>query len=376
VGPIGKCRLNAADADYRHFAPAKLAAGRGKPHRPTMERAQPIAVIGAGMAGLACAAALDAAGAPTRLFDKGRRAGGRLATRRVGEMAFNHGAQYATAHSDGFRALLQEMHGAGDAGHWPQAGSGRWSGLPGMSGIGRHLERRLPAPVQTGRHVGFLHHDGAAWRVRHVAAEAARPGSIVTEGGELSEPFAAVILALPAPQAAVLLRTARHDFAERADAVLIAPCWALMLAFDTLHSTADIIMPDQGALRWIARDSSRPGRAALPECWVAHATPEWSREHLELSAEAAATVLQAEFAAATGINTAPRHLAAHRWRHSLTEQPLGEPCLWDGMAGIGVCGDWCLGARVEAAWTSGHVLGVAIAGSLGSRGTGEGLAAR
>ena len=39
-----------------------------------------IAVIGAGLAGLSCARALRARGATVRLFDKGRGAGGRLAT--------------------------------------------------------------------------------------------------------------------------------------------------------------------------------------------------------------------------------------------------------------------------------------------------------
>ncbi|WP_431268910.1 FAD-dependent oxidoreductase [Dankookia sp. P2] len=42
-----------------------------------------IAVIGAGLAGLSCARALLARGATIRLFDKGRGAGGRLATRRA-----------------------------------------------------------------------------------------------------------------------------------------------------------------------------------------------------------------------------------------------------------------------------------------------------
>ena len=42
-----------------------------------------IAVIGAGIAGLACAEALAAKGSDVTLFDKGRRAGGRMSTRLV-----------------------------------------------------------------------------------------------------------------------------------------------------------------------------------------------------------------------------------------------------------------------------------------------------
>ncbi len=43
--------------------------------------AHEVAIVGAGIAGLSCATALAAAGRRVVLFDKGRRPGGRLATR-------------------------------------------------------------------------------------------------------------------------------------------------------------------------------------------------------------------------------------------------------------------------------------------------------
>ena len=42
------------------------------------------------------------------------------------------------------------------------------------------------------------------------------------------------------------------------------------------------------------------------------------------------------------------------------ETPLGQEYLWDRSARIGVCGDWCLGARVEAAYDSGVALARAV----------------
>jgi renalase len=58
---------------------------------------------------------------------------------------------------------------------------------------------------------------------------------------------------------------------------------------------------------------------------------------------------------------APAYLSAHRWRYALVERPLGEPCLWDEALRLGLCGDWCLGPRVEAAWMSGRALAAALA---------------
>jgi predicted NAD/FAD-dependent oxidoreductase len=56
----------------------------------------------------------------------------------------------------------------------------------------------------------------------------------------------------------------------------------------------------------------------------------------------------------------PIHLAAHRWRYALVETPLGAPFLHDAARGLGACGDWCLGPRIESAWLSGVALGRAL----------------
>ena len=65
-----------------------------------------IAIIGAGMAGLSAALALKAAGRNPVLFDKGRGPGGRMSARRaqtpLGEVRFDHGAQFFTARDPDF----------------------------------------------------------------------------------------------------------------------------------------------------------------------------------------------------------------------------------------------------------------------------------
>jgi predicted NAD/FAD-dependent oxidoreductase len=47
---------------------------------------------------------------------------------------------------------------------------------------------------------------------------------------------------------------------------------------------------------------------------------------------------------------------AHRWRYARVDRPLGEEAWWDAARRIGACGDWCLDARVEAAFLSGRAL--------------------
>ena len=314
-----------------------------------------IAVIGAGMAGLSCARLLHADDAEVVLFDKGRRAGGRLASRRIDALRFDHGAAYATASGAAFQAFLA---GAGDqVAAWdPAAARPRWVGVPGMSALAQAAALGGVGILLPLRQVTWIEHVRGSWLVHHQDAAAVRPGT-VGPGGEHAGPFDRIVLALPAPQAAPLLAAMGHALAAAVGAVVMEPCWALMLAYAVRQHGADTRSLD-GPLCWIARESSRPGRAPLPDCWVAHGSPTWSAHHLEREPDAVLAELQAAFVAATGIAAAPVHRAAHRWRFARTKAPLGQACLSDP-AGLVVCGDWCLGGSVEAAFDSGRAAAAA-----------------
>jgi predicted NAD/FAD-dependent oxidoreductase len=313
------------------------------------------AVVGAGLAGLACARALADAGIAVTLFDKGRAAGGRLATRRAegpgGErLGFDHGAQYLTARGPGFAAVL-----AAHAAPWPAvADRDAHVGTPGMSALPRALASGLD--LRASRSVVGLERRGETWIVRHHAGDLAR-GPAPEAPAEEAGPFDAVAVAVPHAQAAPLLPAA---LSAALAPVRVAPCWALLAAFAASVALADAVRPADGPIAWAARDSAKPGRAAGAECWVVHAGPEWSRERLERTADEVAPRLLSAFAALAGALPATLHLAAHRWRYALVEAPLGAPCLADPAQRIGAAGDWCLGPRAEHAWDSGTALAAAL----------------
>ena len=66
-----------------------------------------VAIIGAGMAGLSCAMALQQAGFVVTLFEKSRGVSGRLSTRVTDAWQCDHGAQYFTARDPLFDAEVQ-----------------------------------------------------------------------------------------------------------------------------------------------------------------------------------------------------------------------------------------------------------------------------
>ena len=320
--------------------------------------ALPIAIIGAGLAGISAARALMAQGHAATIFDKGRGPGGRLATRRIEaegrKLQFDHGAQYLRAEGAGFAAALAE---AGTA-VWPDAA--RRVGMPSMSAVPRALLGAIPCVAS--RHVGQITGSPGGWRLRHWDPRLVRPGQPLPDAApEEAGPFAAVLLTMPATQAREVLGQSAPRLHEALAAIRYAPCWTVMAAFNAPLALPETLRPEAHAIDWAARDSAKPGRDAGQENWVIQAGPAWTRAHLELPAEAIAQPLLAALAgfSATPL-PAPFMAVAHRWRYSLLEAPLGEPCLWDARARIGYASDGCIGGRAEAAWDSGVALAARV----------------
>ena len=97
------------------------------------------------------------------------------------------------------------------------------------------------------------------------------------------------------------------------------------------------------------------------ECWVLHASPEWSRRHLEIEPGQVQETLLADFARVC--SPASLHVVqtrAHLWRFALARTPLTEGHLSDPERSVLACGDWAQGSRVEGAFLSGWSAAEAI----------------
>jgi len=317
-----------------------------------------IAVVGAGLSGLSCAHSLRAAGAQVQLFEKSRGPSGRMSTRRGEGWQCDHGAQYFTARDPAFRAEVMRWQEAGAAAPWEaqwavvdadgahrhEPSVARFVGTPRMTSPAAWLSSQLN--LRTGHTVDALAHDAQGWRLHTL------------EHGELATQFDVVVLAIPSPQAAQLLHTVAPDLSALADDTVMRGSWAVMLRFDApVALPFDAAFVNTGPLRWVARDSSKPGRSG-PETWLLHGSPEWSQAHIEAEPESAAAVLIDAFVAMGGSSAAA--WAAHRWRYADTASQRSERCVWRAHIGLGLCGDWLHGGKVEGAWLSGQALAKAV----------------
>lgn len=311
-------------------------------------------IIGAGMAGLACARALSDAGQTTVILDKGRGIGGRVATRRVTvdnlDLSFDHGAGFVMATDPAFDAMLASL--AGVTAIWADgAAQRRHVGVPGMSSLPKAMAGGLD--VRSGVEVTALKPARGGWRIESAAAKLGASRVVVT---------------VPAPQVAPLIG-AQHPLVAPLGAVAMAPCLTLMAAFPTDAPRPFVSRaPEAGPLEWIARDSSKPGRPAAATTWVAHAGPGWSAAHLETDRDVIARAMLPHLCDAIG--SAPEraiHSAAHRWRYARVTAPPGRPFLRNPGADLYLGGDWCLGPDVVSAWQSGRAIAQDILGSAHAR---------
>lgn len=366
-----------------------------------MKKAKPlkVAVIGAGIAGLTCARTLMQAGHDVFVFEKERGVGGRMASLQTDYGSFDHGAQFFTVRDPRFAQAMataegacqpwdaQRIHQIDAAGkvHPPAPVPGKkkqapthWIASPSMDALARAWAQPI---VSQGRlscdtEVTRIERDNLHPQRWQVALQERHLGDAVQ--AKIAGGFDRVIVATPAWIAQAILASSlkKNDphwnqvqaLRDCLRGVEVAPCWSVMLAFALAGDPSNAIGPAWSSARssdhrlaWINREGGKPGRQGV-ERWTLHATATWSKEHFNDSAERVQGKLLKSFADLTGIHAAPSMVTSKRWLNARTVKPLNQTYLWQADAGIGVCGDYLLGYRVEDAFVSGLEMALKVVG--------------
>lgn len=309
-------------------------------------------VVGAGMAGLNAARVLQAAGWQVIVIDKGRGVGGRLATRRIDEGVYDHGAQFITVRSPRFASLMAGLQQEGVVYEWcrgigtpdqPSQNDGhpRYQGSGGMSAIAKHLARGID--VRTRHRVVQLKETAKTW-------------TAVLESGQIISADA-LLLTTPVPQALDLLDLGGAELPDtqrkQLDGLKYHPCLALMIALDRPS-----LLPPPGALRFeegplsFVCDNRVKGISPDSTALTLHASPNFSREHWSVSDSVVIEFLLSQ--AKPWLAGRARTAILHRWRFSMPVDPYPEPFLRvEGHAPLLFAGDAFNGPRVEGAAISG-----------------------
>ncbi len=322
-----------------------------------------IAIIGAGLAGLAAARHLKENGLSPVVFEAGRRPGGRFCTHKQYGRQFDHGAQYLTPHSRRSAVLFSQWRKADWIRPWPaialelperkKVDTSSWHvSLPSQVSLAEHLAEGLDCRYKSA--------------VATIAGETGARQLLNSEGESLGD-FEVVLCTAPAEASLEILQPF-PELARLAEQIETRPCLATMVVFDEeVMVDFEAAYLSQGPLAWVCRDASKPGRPNL-ETWVLHATEEWSREHVQTSTEKVASLMLSAFSQLCPVELPyVSFCRAHRWRHALSKNPLGLPCCYDDLLGVGVAGEWCSASSADGAYWSGVDLANAVVRSLAQK---------
>lgn len=324
-----------------------------------------IAIIGAGMAALGALAVFNHHGHQVELFEKSRGTGGRMASKRGQSASWDMGAQFMKANTPAFAATLADWHQQGLIAPWnvtpwlidqddarPSPDDDiRYVAVPRMTALSRTLAEKASA-LHTSTRITALHRHDQHW-------------TLESETGDHFGGFDAVVVTTPPAQAEPLVSNS-VNLQQTCLQSSMLPCWALLLAFDEpLATPFDAAFVHTGAIRWLARNNSKPGRDG-GETWVILANHEWSQSCIDHTRPWVEQQLLQAFWHTTGLDAIKAQESwLHRWLYAFPEDTtVTRGYQLDPQQKLVLCGDWLQSASIEGAWLSGQAAATALLAQL------------
>jgi renalase len=326
-----------------------------------------VAVVGAGLAGLACARELERLSLRPVVFEAQPRVGGRCSSRRSPVGVFDDAAQVVPLDARQPRWAPEPVAGVNVLNPWSlPAPAGRGDdepefpqlrciglvGVPSMQSLADALAAGIE--VRPSTPIVEVRRGGRGWALRSSATP-------------IDETFDALVLAAPAPQ---MVPLAQHSaIALRA---LGATCyrgrWVMLLGSGRPLGLAAYREFDGGPIERIAAIHAKPGRRvnSPQERWFVEADAHWSTLHELADEDTVAERLLANLNEHAQREIAPNFLAVHRWSNGLAQHASGAApgVLWDSEVRLGVCGDSVVESRIDEVVGSGISVARRVAADL------------
>lgn len=326
-----------------------------------------IAVIGAGMAGVAAAHRLRDEGYTVRIIEANDRVGGRCATYRSGDAIFDYGAQYFTVRDPRFQSYVDDWLGRGIVTEWSRGFPGpdgepriddipRYCGTKGMDGMAADMVAGMD--VRLDSKVDRIAAKGRQWEIWTTNFEVFLADAIVMT---VPMPFVAKCIDAPPWGTLVAAETLMKPIRYK-------PTLTLMVELDGPSA-----IPEPGAIDvkrrfvdWIA-DNHRKGISPGCHTITIHAETKFSKDCFDASDSMIAKKLLK--VAERWIGSGVRMWRVRRWQHAAPKTTTDDlSCVMSAdPAPIVFAGDGFCGPRVEGAFVSGLEAAQTLIDQLSSR---------
>ena len=317
-----------------------------------------IAIIGAGISGLALANTIKN-NADVELFEKSRGFGGRVATRRAGDFSFDHGAQFFKAKTVEFQNYIQPMLDQNIIELWKAqfieiidgkiTNKRTWGndpanyvGTPSMNSIGKYMANSLNVQLSK--------------KVEKISKE--NRWVLYDENNEILGEYDWVFSSIPPLQAQQIFPDLKVIFPNIPEYEMLA-CFSLMLGYkQPLELDFDAALVKGFDISWVSVNSSKPSRDKNYTLLV-HSTNKWAQENIDKDRDWVKNYLCDELKKIIPIKTEKaEYIGLQGWRYAnIMKQQKGFEYFFNNENQIGLCGDWFIQGRIEAAYLSGAHLG-------------------
>ncbi|RLT44165.1 MAG: FAD-binding protein [Chloroflexi bacterium] len=327
-----------------------------------------VLIIGAGLAGIAAARTLQAAGVDVLLLEKGKSVGGRMATRRIGTGAADHGAQFFTADSPEFQRTVDGWEADGFAYLWDigwstgsftgNEGEGhpRYAVRGGMNRLMKHLAADLP--TETGVQIVAVRQTESGWEAE-------------SKNGQLYQ-ATALILTPPPPQALALLEAGNVQLAAM-DAEILGRISYSSALTGIFRIEGAVKIPAPGAvhhpaepLPWIA-DNRQKGVSPEETVITINSNGDYAQRYWDAPEVEIVETMKALLSHYLAPGSQVVESQIQRWRYAVPRHVHSQRTLrTSGTKPLYFAGDAFHGPLIEGAWLSGLAAANALLGEVRS----------
>lgn len=317
-------------------------------------------VVGAGISGVMAARGLTESGWEVVVLEKSRGFGGRMATRRWNESAFDHGAQYFRITNTVARQVFQPLINGGVIVPWTHRDHSesqtRWVGRDGMSSVVKALADGLEIRKSA--------------KVEHISACGYQWGVACDNGTKLAAEV--LVMSAPVPQSLHMLSqelvALDPRILQQLQQIRYAPGFALLakLPKNCEQLPREGVRLQHNRIAWIADNRNKWGDPSPSGSDLTiQSSPAFAAAFFEAEREQVAEMLVEAAEPLIGQPLAEWQL--HRWKYGLVDTRCNEPCLYSCIPGpITFCGDAFGPGDIEGALLSGMGAAKRIRSEIGT----------
>ena len=312
-------------------------------------------IIGSGISGSTIANCLNKK-YKLCLYDKAKGVGGRSSFKRYkGKIGFDHGLQYLSPRSKEFKSFTNGLIKKKIIKYWK--GNHKFLnervkrdkkhvkliGVKGNNDISKFLLKKINCNF--GSELSEVKRQKNNWHLtfkdnKHIYSKN-------------------LILTIPFPQAKKLLSKFVKTKLFKNKIVMNSSITVLLITNKTGNEVSSFFTNDK-ILGWVSKENSKKRFKYSKDLWVLQSTFDYGKKHTDNyrnKKKFYTNVLINKFKKLTKIKIKKIHFThIHGWKYSSNSKPLNTQSYWDKKIGLGICGDWFGGPRLENGWLSANDL--------------------